>query len=138
MLHGTETWGPNVSDLQRLQRIDSSRIRWICGVKPGVYDSGALVDKLYLCDIINVLRSRRTRCFGPVERPPSASCIKMASDMKISSLKRSGRPRKTWLDCVKNDIKECCPTHTDPQDCIFWRAAVGQCLVLPTPSVVYE
>ena len=119
MLHGIETWGPNVSDLQRLQLNDSSRIRWICGVKPGVYDPGALVDKLYSCDIINVLRSRRTRWFGHVERAPSASCIKMASDMKNSSLKRSGRPRKTWLDCVKNDIKERCLTHTDPQDRFF-------------------
>ena len=73
----------------------------------------------YLCDIIKVLRSRRLRCFGHVERAPSASCIKMASEMKISYIKRRGRPRKNWLDCVKNDIKERCLTHTDPQDRIL-------------------
>ena len=46
MLHGNETWGPNVSDLQRLKRNDRAMIRWICGVKPGVHDPSALLDKL--------------------------------------------------------------------------------------------
>ena len=36
MLHGSETWGPNASDLQRLRRNDRAMIRWICGV--GVRD----------------------------------------------------------------------------------------------------
>ena len=34
MLHGSETWGPNKVDLQRLRRNDRSMIRWICGVRP--------------------------------------------------------------------------------------------------------
>ena len=33
-LHGSETWAPTASDLQRLRRIDRSMIRWICGFKP--------------------------------------------------------------------------------------------------------
>ena len=126
MLHGSETWGPSVSDRQR--------IRNDRGVKPGVDDPGALLDNFYSCDIINVLRSRRLRWFDHVERAPSALCIKMASEMKISSIKRRGRPKKTRLDCVINDIKERCFTHTDPQDRILWRVAVRQCLVPPNPS----
>jgi len=33
MLHGSETWAPNASDLQRLRRNDRAMIRWICGAK---------------------------------------------------------------------------------------------------------
>ena len=33
MLHGSETWAPNASDLQRLCRNDRAMIRWICGAK---------------------------------------------------------------------------------------------------------
>ena len=51
-----------------------------------------------------------------------------------SSIKRRERPRKTSLDCVIIDIKDRCLTHTDPQDRILWRAAVRQCLLLPSPS----
>ena len=68
MLHGSEPWVTNVSDLQLLQRIESSTIRWICGVNPGIHDPGTLLDKLGLCDLINVLRSRRLVRFGHVER----------------------------------------------------------------------
>ena len=34
LLHGSETWAPTASDLQRLHRNDRVMIRWICGVKP--------------------------------------------------------------------------------------------------------
>ena len=34
LLHGSETWAPTASDLQRLRRNDRSMIRWICGIKP--------------------------------------------------------------------------------------------------------
>ena len=34
LLHGSETWAPTASDLQRLRRNDRAMIRWICGVKP--------------------------------------------------------------------------------------------------------
>ena len=70
--------------------------RWICGGKPGVHDPRALLDKLLLRDIINVLRSRHLRWCGHVKRAPSSSCIKMASEMQISSIKKRGRQRKTW------------------------------------------
>jgi len=33
MLHVSETWGPNTSDLQRLRRNDRSMLGWICGSK---------------------------------------------------------------------------------------------------------
>ena len=33
MLHGSETWAPNASDLQRLRRNDRAMIRWICSAK---------------------------------------------------------------------------------------------------------
>ena len=66
MLEGIETWGRNVSDLQRLRRNDRAIIRWICGVKPVVRERGALRYKFGICDIINVLRSRHLRWFRHV------------------------------------------------------------------------
>ena len=134
MLHGSETWGPNASDLHRLQRNDRAMIRWICGTKAGVHVPDELLQKLDINNITTVLRSGRLRWFGHVERAPSTSCIKTVREKKISPIKRRGRPRKTWSECVNNDIKECGLTHIDPQDRESWRAGVRHCLVLPTPS----
>ena len=65
MLHGSETWGPNKVDLQRLRRNDRSMIRWICGVrKQNDTDTADLLAKLSLADIYKVLCSRRLRWFG--------------------------------------------------------------------------
>ena len=64
MLHGSETWGPNKVDLQRLRRNDRSVIGWICGVRPqDDTDTANLLAKRGLADIDKVLRPRRLRLF---------------------------------------------------------------------------
>ena len=60
MLHGSETWAPTATDLQRLRRTDRAMIRWICGVRlRDETPSAALLDKLGLEEITSVLISRR-------------------------------------------------------------------------------
>ena len=133
MLHGSETWGPNASDLHRLQRNDRAMIRWICGAKVRDRNSAALLQKLGIADITAVLSSRRLRWYGHVERAPPTSTINSVTKIDVSPIKKRGRPRKTWLECVKNDIKKFGLTGTDMHDREAWRAGVRRCLVLPTP-----
>ena len=45
-----------------------------------------------------------------------------------------GRPRKTWAECVKTDIRDCGLSAVDPQDRVAWRAAVRLCRVGTTPA----
>ena len=51
MLYGSETWGPNVSDLQRLQRNDRAMLRWICGVR--ARDEVSSMDLLTKLGLVN-------------------------------------------------------------------------------------
>ena len=133
MLHGSETWAPNASDLQRLRRNDRSMIRWICGTKDqDETPSATLLQKLGIDDITAVLRSRRLRWSGHVQR--ATSCINSVTDLVIPGIRGRGRPRKTWLECVRKDVSECGLSGIDPQDRVAWRAGVRRCLVLPTPS----
>ena len=132
MLHGSETWEPKADDLQRLRRNDCAVIRWICGTK--VQDelpSDSLLQKLGIKDILAVLRSGRLRWYGHVQR--ATSCIKSITDLPLPGPRRPGRPRKTWSECIKNDIRDCGLAHTDPLDRDSWRAGVRHSLVLPTP-----
>jgi len=58
MLHGSETWAPNASDLQRLRRNDCAMIRWICGAKlEDEISLAVLHQKLDLDEITAVLHS---------------------------------------------------------------------------------
>ena len=67
MLHGSETWAPNASDLQRLRRNDRAMIRCICGAKlEDEISSAVLHQKLDIDEITAVLRTWRLRWYGHV------------------------------------------------------------------------
>ena len=75
MLHGSETWGPNSPELQRLHRNDRAMIRWICGIKDSdKIPSASLLQKLGIKDITSLLCCRRRRWYSHVQR--ATSCIK--------------------------------------------------------------
>ena len=71
MLHASETWPLTKTNLQRLQRNDRAMIRQICSIKPedvATVRSSELLAKLELEDLDLILRERRLRWFGHVER----------------------------------------------------------------------
>ena len=133
MLHGSETWGPNAADLQRLRRNDRSMIRWICGVNErDEIPSDDLLLKLGICDIVMVLRKRRLNWYGHVQR--ATSSIKTVAAVRVPGGNRRGRPRKSWKECVQDDLKTLGLTEEATQDRDAWRLAVRRSLVAPTPQ----
>ena len=133
MLHGSETWAPSAPDLQRLRRNDRAMVRWICGIK--VHDdvhSDALHARLGIQEVTEALRTRRLRWYGHVTR--SSSCTNTVMGLNIPGLKGRGRPRKTWLDCVRADKRTCSLDDVDPLNRLAWRSGVRKSSrLLPTP-----
>ena len=66
MLHGGETWAPNVSDLQHLRRNDRAMIRWICNTKLTDNLSTELLLQRLIYGIEECLRLQRLRWYGHV------------------------------------------------------------------------
>ena len=86
MLHGSEMWGRNASDLQRLRRTDRSMTRWIFGVKKrDEVPSDQLLFKLGFHDVTAILCSCRLRWSGHVQR--ATSCIKRITNFTAISEK---------------------------------------------------
>ena len=84
MLHASEAWPLTKTNLQRLQCNDRAMIRQICSIKPedvARVRSSELLAKLQLEDLYLILRERRLRWFGHVER--SSGAIRTAYDMQI-------------------------------------------------------
>ena len=87
-------------------RNDHARIRWICNVKAkDEVSSDPLLTKLGIQDLDVVLCTRRMRWFGHVER--STGWISEVHKLNVVAQKRSGRPRKSWDEVIKNDGKKC-------------------------------
>ena len=132
VLHGSETWAPNASDLQRLRRNDRAVTRWICGAKLADKIPTAVLHQKLDLDEITAVRTRRLRWYGHVQR--ATSCINSITRLELPGTRDRGRPRKTWFACVKNDMTICNLDRVNPLDRNSWRTSVRRCQVLPTPE----
>ena len=101
MLHNSETW-PLTKTI--LQRNDRAMIRQICSIKPedvATVRSSKLLAKLELEDLNLILRERRLRWFGHVERFSGA--IRTACDIQIDGRRGPGRPKLTWKKLTERE-----------------------------------
>ena len=97
MLHASETWPMTKTNLQHLQSNDRAMIRQICSIKPedvATVRSSQLLATLELEDLNLILRERRLRWFGHVERSSGAN--RTACDIQIDGRRGAGRPKLTW------------------------------------------
>ena len=133
LLHGSETWAPTAPDLQQLRRNDRSMVGWICGVRDDdEVSADTLCGMLGVQEVTVALRTRRLRWYGHVAR--SSSCINFITSMTISSARKRGRPKKTWSECVKTDMKMCSLGSIDPLYGEAWGLGVRHFShLLPTP-----
>ena len=77
MLHASETWPLTKSNLQRN---NTAMIRQICSIKPedvATVRSSQLLAKLELEDLDLILREKRLRWFGHVERSSGAMIYRL-------------------------------------------------------------
>ena len=83
-------------------------------------------------EVTAALRTRRLRWYGHVAC--SSSCINSITRMTITSARRRGRPKKTWSECVKTDMKMCSLGSIDPLNREAWGLGVRHSShLLPTP-----
>ena len=128
MLHAAETWSMKADTLKRLWRNDRAMIRWICNVNAkDKVSSDSLLTKLGIQDLDVVLRTSRMRWFGHVER--STGWIAEVLEINVVAQKRSGRPRKSWDEVIKNDRKKLDMDSADPQNRSEWRGRLRERLV---------
>ena len=100
-------------------------IRWICNIKAKDEESSDfLLTKLGIQDLDVVLRTRRMRWFGHVEC--STGWIAEVRKLNVFAPKRSGRPRKSWDEVIKNDRKKLDMDSADPQNHSEWRGRLQE------------
>ena len=125
MLHASECWAPTKDDISRLNRTDRAMLRWICKVRlSDRLSSDTLLAKLHLIPLEDVLRSGRLRWYGHVTR--SKAWINKVTKLNIQGNVPRGRPKKTWPQCVQEDLKLWKLTRTDPTERLTWRNNVQQ------------
>src|SRR5437867_9204670 len=116
-----------VDDMKVLVRTENSMVWWMSGVTlKDKRSSEELRRGLGIVGVDRVVRHGRLRWFGHVERKEADDWISECRTFEVVGGVRKGRPRKTWMECVKEDMKECGLKKEDAQDRSVWsRSIVG-------------
>ena len=128
MLHASQTWPLTKPNLWRLQRNDRVMIRQICNVRPQdtvTTRSNELLVPLGIEDLDLILKERRLRWYGHVER--SSGAIKTAFDIQVDGKHGPGRPKMTWKQLTERDCREWKLSAINPHDST-WRSGIGSAM----------
>jgi len=106
LVYGSETWAMKVDDTRRLERTERMMVRWMCGVT--LKNRVASVDlyrRLGVEEVDDVVRRGRLRWFGHLERKNVNDWVSSCRSMVVEGDKCRGRGKKTWMECVKSDMR---------------------------------
>ena len=121
MLYACECWPLKQTDLDRLLRNERAMLRWMCAVKPtDVINTQDLRLRLGIDDLDVALRRKRLRWFGHVQR--STSWIGRVCSLDVGGRRSRGRPRKTWCEVLRNDLKLSGLRVEDAENRALWRS----------------
>jgi len=78
-----------------------------------------------------MIKKSRLRWFGQVERKDDNDWVKRCITWEVEGIKQRGRPKKTWWDCVKNDMESLGLSQKDVQFRNKWRRRIEGQLANP-------
>ena len=125
MVYGSEMWSIKVEHEAKLERTEMRMIRWMCGVSLRERKTSAELRERIGVEAIGVLvRRNRLRWFGHVERKVEDDWVKRCTVMEVEGTRPRGRPKKTWMEVVADDMRRMGLTPEDAQDRIKWRKGI--------------
>ena len=95
-----------IEDTQKLKRTEASMMRRMCGVSLKKHLSLALRGRLGIDCVSDLVRRSRLIWFGHVIRKDDQQWLRKCMDFKVDGSAGRGRPRKSWLECVNDDMKK--------------------------------
>ena len=124
-MHGSETWPMKVEHVLKINRTEMSMIRWMCGIKLNERKkSEELRELLGLEPVSLMIKKSRLRWFGHVERKDDNDWVKRCIMWEVGGIRQRGHPKKTWWDCVKNDMESLGLSQKDAQSRTKWRRRI--------------
>ena len=100
-------------------------VRWMCGVTlKNKVSSVELYGRLAVEAVSDVVRRGRLRWFGHLERKSPDDWVSACRDLEVDGVKRKGRSRTTWEECVRNDMVSLGLKRDWALDRVRWRGCI--------------
>src|SRR5258706_87002 len=111
--------------MQRLERAERTMVRLMCEVT--LRDrkrSEELLCRFGIWGISEVVRRDRLRWYGHVERKNPTDWVSACRGLIVDGARDRGRGRKTWQECVQEDMKRSKLNRRDAQDRAAWKSGI--------------
>jgi hypothetical protein len=127
MLYGAECWPTKRRHVQQLSVAEMRMLRWFCGhTRRDRVRNEEIRDRVGVAPIEEKLIQHRLRWFGHVQwRPPEAPVRSGVLERGDNVKRGRGRPRLTWDETVKRDLKEWNIAKELAMDRSVWRLAIN-------------
>ena len=107
LVYGAETWALKKAQEKKLEVAEMRMLRWMCGVtKLDKIKNERIRGTTIVGEITKKVQERRLKWYGHVMRREEHYVGRRAMVMKVQGRRKRGRPKRRWLDEVKDDIKE--------------------------------
>jgi hypothetical protein len=103
-VYGSECWATKVRDEKRLLVTEMRMVRWMCGVtRMNRITNKYMRGSLKVAIVTEIMRSNRLAWYGHVMRRDESHIAKTVMSKNVD--RNPGRPKKRWMDCVKDDMR---------------------------------
>ena len=122
LMYGSECWAPTRKHEQMIHTTEIRMLRWTCGVtRLDKIPNTEIRQRLSVAPIIEKAQEHRLRWFGHVKRRPDDYVGKVVQQMEIEGKRPRGRPKRRWMDVIRDDMKACHVTEHDTADREKWK-----------------
>jgi len=127
MLYGAECWPTKRQHVQQLSVAEMRMLRWFCGhTRRDRVRNEVIRERIGVASINEKLTQHQLRWFGDVQRRPSEAPVRSGVLKRGDKVKRGrGRPKLTWDESVKRDLKDWNISEEVALDRSAWRLAIS-------------
>ena len=125
MLYGMETQPLTKKQESKLDVADMKMSRWMLGLtRKDRIRNEEVRRRLGTGELSGQCRQAILRWYGHVKRGEEDNVCRRVMEMAVPGKWKTGRPRRRWKDCLKEDMEAVGATEEDTQDRLAWRRKV--------------
>ena len=123
MMYGAETWAVKKAQEKKLDVAEMRMLRWMSGVtKLDRIRNERIRGTTKVGEISKKVQESRLKWYGHVLRREEEYVGKRVMAMEVPGKRRRGRPKRRWMDSIRNDLSEKELSREDTQDRAKWRS----------------
>ena len=125
MLHGAETWPVKKVQEKKLDVAEMKMLRWMCGVtKMDRITNERIRGTTKVVEMSKKVQERRLQWYGHVMRREETHVVRRVFEMEVPGRRGRGRPKRRWMDGIKEDLRVKGLSEDDAYDRTRWRKTV--------------